>query len=217
MFFKYIIKKLYTAFIIPFIYKNPNIKSYIPLGTNIGKSVVILENVEMPKSLSIGNYTFINSNVQIDFNTKSIGSFCSISHGVKIGLGPHPLNYITTSPVFYSSSRGFVDKNKFDEITEKGYTIIEDDVLIGANTLILAGVKISTGAVIGAGSVVTKDIPPYAIVAGNPAQVIKYRFCDKEIQELLKSEWWARDIKQLIKYVNLIDKPMELIRKLENN
>lgn len=217
LFFKWLIKKFYTIFIMPFIHRNSSIKSYIPLGIKVGKNAVILKNVELPKNLSIGSHTFINSNVQIDFNTKSIGSFCSISHGVKIGLGPHPSNYLTTSPVLYSKSRGFVSIDRFDEIKEKGCTIIENDVLIGANALILAGVKISTGAIIGSGSVVTKDVPPYAIVAGNPAKIIKYRFNDKEIQELLRSEWWKRDIEELIKYVDLIDKPMEFVKKLESN
>jgi serine acetyltransferase len=72
----------------------------------------------------------------------------------------------------------------------KGDIIIENDVWIGATATIMSGVKISNGAVIGAGSVVTKDVPPYAIVAGNPAKVVKYRFTEEQIEKLLSIAWW---------------------------
>ena len=70
------------------------------------------------------------------------------------------------------------------------FFIIENDVWIGAKSTIMSGVKIHNGAVVGAGSVVTKDVPPYAIVAGNPAKIVKYRFNEKQIQSLLKISWW---------------------------
>jgi len=72
----------------------------------------------------------------------------------------------------------------------KGDIIIENDVWIGATATIMSGVKISNGAVVGAGSVVTKDVPPYAIVAGNPAKVVKYRFTEEQIEKLLSIAWW---------------------------
>ena len=72
----------------------------------------------------------------------------------------------------------------------KGDIIVENDVWIGATSTIMSGVKISNGAVVGGGSVVTKDVPPYAIVAGNPAKVVKYRFTDEQIKKLLKISWW---------------------------
>ena len=77
--------------------------------------------------------------------------------------------------------------------TSKGNINIENDVWIGAYSTIMSGVKIGNGAVIGASSVVTKDIPPYAIVAGNPAKIIKYRFTEEQIVSLLKIEWWNWD------------------------
>ena len=72
----------------------------------------------------------------------------------------------------------------------KGDIIIENDVWIGATSTIMSGIKISNGAVVAGGSVVTKDVPPYAIVAGNPAKVVKYRFTEKQIDKLLKISWW---------------------------
>jgi serine acetyltransferase len=75
----------------------------------------------------------------------------------------------------------------------KGDIIIENDVWIGATTTIMSGVKISNGAVVAAGSIVTKDVPPYAIVAGNPAKVVKYRFTEEQIKKLLLISWWDWD------------------------
>jgi acetyltransferase-like isoleucine patch superfamily enzyme len=72
----------------------------------------------------------------------------------------------------------------------KGDIIIENDVWIGSTATIMSAVKISNGAVVGAGSVVTKDVPPYAIVAGNPAKVVKYRFTEEQIEKLLSIAWW---------------------------
>jgi len=77
-------------------------------------------------------------------------------------------------------------------------TIIENDVWIGSYSKIIGGVHIHTGAVIGAGSVVTKDVPPYAIVAGCPARIIRYRFPEEKIEKLLQSEWWNYSDTELV-------------------
>ena len=72
----------------------------------------------------------------------------------------------------------------------KGDIIIENDVWIGAHATIMSGVKISNGAIVGATATVTKDVPPYSIVVGNPAKIVKYRFSKKQIESLLKISWW---------------------------
>ena len=77
--------------------------------------------------------------------------------------------------------------------TCNGDIIIENDVWVGARSTIMSGVKISNGAVVAAGSVVTKDVPPYTIVGGNPARIIKYRFDESQIEKLLKISWWDWD------------------------
>lgn len=110
----------------------------------------------------------------------NIGCFCSIAPGVIfLVCSDHPSNHIVTYPI----------KNKFYgqsfEAISKGDINIKDDVWIGANAIILSGVTIGQGAIIGAGAVVTKDVPPYAIVGGNPAKVIKYRFNKDIIDELV--------------------------------
>ena len=120
----------------------------------------------------------------------SIGSFCSISDNVVIGGAMHPLNWVSMSPVFYEGKDSVREKFSTHKRDPEKTTIIEHDVWIGKNVLIKQGLKIGTGAVIGMGSVVTKDVEPYAIVAGCPAKFIRKRFDDIIIKKLLDIEWW---------------------------
>lgn len=136
----------------------------------------------------IGDYTYIGRNSLIQ-NTK-IGNYCSISHEVICGLGRHPLDLFSTSPVFYKRNNPLylqvVDKDiDFEEYLPIS---IGHDVWIGAHAIIMDGVSIGNGAVIAAGAIVTKDVPPYAIVAGIPAKIIKYRPMRDYIVK--KGEWW---------------------------
>jgi virginiamycin A acetyltransferase len=131
---------------------------------------------------TIEKNTFLGKNVAI---TKSkIGSYCSIAPGVLIGMGEHDINKISTSSIFYD--------NPYEELT-KDDCIIEHDVWIGVNAIILRGVTIGTGAVIGAGTIVTKDVPEFAVVVGVPAKVIKYRFDELKRKRILESKWWEYD------------------------
>lgn len=126
-----------------------------------------------------------------------IGDFCSVGPNVLFILqADHPINHISTFP-FKVKVLG----EKY-EATSKGDIVIEDDVWIGANVTILSGVHIGKGAVLAAGSVVTKDIPPYAIVGGVPAKVIKYRFNDDIIQELLTVDYSKIDRDVVSKYLD---------------
>lgn len=112
--------------------------------------------------IDIGKYTYGYQLAHIAKGTK-IGAFCSIASGVSIGLMNHPLDKVSTHPFLYYKSRGFVKENT-DILQEP--SIIGDDVWIGTNAVIMPGVKVGQGAVVGAGAVVTKDVPPYAIVGG---------------------------------------------------
>ncbi len=122
----------------------------------------------------------------------TIGAFCSIGPEAIIGgLGSHPTNFLSTHPAFFSvrmqAGRTFVHHNLFEELK---HTSIGNDVWVGTRAIILDGVNVSDGAVIAAGALVTKDVPPYAIVAGVPARIIKFRFSDFAISELLRWKWW---------------------------
>ena len=124
-----------------------------------------------------------------------IGRFCSIAQGVTILLGGgHRPDWVTTYPFSYIFSEF---KNTPGLPATKGGVVIGNDVWIGMNSLILSGVHIGDGAIIGAYSVVTKDVEPYTIVAGNPAKVVRKRFDQETIDELLRIKWWNWDIQKI--------------------
>lgn len=143
-------------------------------------------SIFLPQLVSVGKGTYGRLNVlTYDEKTKlSIGHYCSIAPEVVfIPSADHYLDHISTYPFLVK-----VLNRDFEGVT-KGDVKIDDDVWLGYRAAILSGVHIGQGAVIAAGSVVTKDIPPYAIVGGVPAQIIKYRFSDELIQELLQVDY----------------------------
>lgn len=145
------------------------------------------KNFFNPELVHVGNFTYGEIDVKHFGNENNlyIGNFCSIAPEVVFLLkDDHPLNYISTYP-FKAKGLGTGEI----EAISKGDIIIKDDVWIGYRAVIMSGVCIGQGAVIGAGAVVTSDVPPYAIVGGVPAKVIKYRFSDDCINELLKIDF----------------------------
>jgi len=117
------------------------------------------------------------------------------------------------SPFFYNKEWGGFDVKDI----ERSSLEIGNDVWVGYNVIITNKCKkIGNGAVIGAGSIVTKDVPAYSIVAGNPAKVIKYRFDEKTIDKIEKSKWWNYTPEQLMEFYNYIDKPIDFCDKLNN-
>jgi acetyltransferase-like isoleucine patch superfamily enzyme len=138
--------------------------------------------------------TYVAEGTSVGFT--EIGAFCSIGPNVSLGgLGWHPTDRLSTHPAFYSSrlqaGTTFVKNNNgIDNETELQHTKVGNDVWIGAGCIILDGMTIGDGAIIAAGAVVTKDVPPYAIVGGVPAKIIRYRFDINTITALLKWRWW---------------------------
>lgn len=172
--------------------------STIDIFSTIGEFVTIGKTSTI-NNCKIGSYTYFASDCKF-FNTE-IGKFCSIGPGVRSGMGIHPSNtFVSTHPAFFSIAKqaqiSFVNRNYFTELRP---IKIGNDVWIGANVLILDGVKIGNGAILGAGAVITKNIPDYAIAVGVPAKVVKYRFDKREIDFLLKDQWWNKDIKWIEK------------------
>lgn len=151
----------------------------------------------------MGGYSFCGYDCKI-VNT-TIGFFCSIASNVKIGLGGHPINWVSTSCAFYkgrdSISKDMAKLNYNEEVKTK----IGNDVWIGENALIKAGVTISDGAIIGMGSVLTKDVGAYEIWAGNPAKFIRKRFDEETIAELQEMEWWNLEKDELKKYTEFFN------------
>lgn len=142
-----------------------------------------------------------------------IGAFCSIASHVKIGGVAHPVHFVSTSPVFLSHKGSIKSRLAQHDYLPMIKTTIGHDVWVGEGAFIKAGVCIGTGAVVGMGAVVTQDVPPYAIVAGNPARVIRKRFSDEMIQSLLASEWWNKGDTELTRLGPYINDPQEFIKK----
>ena len=141
--------------------------------------------------VSVGKWTYGGLNI-LSFNETSklrIGHYCSIASGVVFNLsGDHRMDSISSYPFKVKML-----KSQKSEAISKGNIVVCDDVWIGQNSIIMSGVTIGQGAVIGAGSIVTKDIPPYCIAAGNPCKVIKYRFNEEIIDSLLHIDFSTID------------------------
>lgn len=134
-----------------------------------------------------------------------IGKFCQIASGVEFVMNGanHQMNAVSTFP-FYTLEGWDMDAPKLSDLSLKGDTVIGNDVWICQNATILPGVHIGDGAIIGANSVVTKDVEPYTIVAGNPAKVIKKRFDDELVSIMEKLRWWDKSIEEINSLIPLL-------------
>lgn len=168
-----------------------------------------IESGSLVVSSSFDKHSFCGYDCEIIYC--DIGSFCSIANDVKIGGGMHPISWVGTSPVFYKGRDSVTAKFSEHERPDIKRTIIGHDVWIGRSALIKQGVAIGTGAVIGMGSVVTKNVDPYTIVGGNPAKLIRKRFNDDLILELLKTKWWLLSDADLKKCAQYFKDPEEFI------
>lgn len=136
-----------------------------------------------PLCRHIGRHTYLGANVAVSNRNTSIGSFCSIAGNAAIGPSQHPLNFLSTHPFQYLKYEKLIPKRKITFVSSQPVTV-GNDVWIGANVIIMDGLKI------GANAVVTRDVPPYAIVGGIPARIIRYRFEPEVIEKLLTLQWW---------------------------
>lgn len=196
--------------------KLKKIRSYLRRFFGNGSEVAPMIKSDRP-NISVGHYTYGHPKF-ITYTNKdfiTIGSFCSIADDVVIfGGGEHRTDWITTYPLRIVFKLPFANEDGHPHT--KGETRIGNDVWIGYRAIILSGVTIGDGAVIGAGSVVTKDVPPYVIVAGNPARVVKHRFDERFINELMAAKWWFWPIEKIIKNVDVLcGNDVERLRDIE--
>lgn len=159
-------------------------------------------------------YSFCGYDCEI--SDAEIGSFTSIANYVVIGGGIHPMDWVGMSPVFYAGRDSVTKKfAAFDRPPSKR-VVVGSDVWIGFRAIIMQGVTIGHGAVVGAGAVVTADVPPYAIVAGTPAKIIRYRFDENTRSRLLASEWWNKPDEVLEQCSDAIRSPDLFLERLQS-
>ncbi|WP_330202809.1 CatB-related O-acetyltransferase [Cyanobacterium sp. Dongsha4] len=193
----------------------PNPEQTYPL-TNYNR-LCFLKNIIKNPNIIVGDFTYYDDfenplnfekNVLYHFDFIGdkliIGKFCAIASNVRFIMNGanHPLNNFTTYP-FAIFGNGWEEKMSV-EATSKGDIIIGNDVWLGYNATIMPGVKIGDGAIVATNSVVTRDIPAYHIVGGNPAQIIRKRFDDDIISFLLKLKWWDWSLEKLTKYIPVL-------------
>ncbi len=183
-------------------------------GNIFGGNIYIGKNCNISRSelygeITIGNYTNLNGpclDIYAGNGNVSIGNFCSIARNVSMQVDAHNYNKTTSFLIF----KNIFFEQSTNEVISKGNITIGHDVWIGAGCKILSGVTIGNGAVVGANAVVTKDIQPFAIVGGNPATVIKYRFSQEIIDKIQKIAWWDWPIEKIKNHKWLFEKELTL-------
>lgn len=172
-------------------------------------------------TVSVGRFTYGFDGVRVrewgEGANLSIGNFCSLADGITIYLGGnHRVDWSTTYPFGHIFKKQINARHIVGHPTTKGNVTIENDVWIGSGVTIMSGVTIGSGAVIAANSTVTKNVLPYEIVGGNPANHIKFRFCDDIIELLLTLKWWDLPISKIEYIVNKLSLPptIELLTML---
>ncbi|PLS17876.1 hypothetical protein CVD28_09285 [Bacillus sp. M6-12] len=173
---------------------------------------------------SYGYEKFCHDNTLVE----NIGSFCSINPTVEMGFINHPIDLISTHPILYSQREWFSGPEMVPGILEKEDVLeletiakvkkinVKNDVWIGAGAIILPGVKIGNGAIVGAGAVVTKDVPDYSIVIGVPAKILRFRFSEKQIAQLINIKWWEWSEEKIIKNAKYFKNINEFIEKFRS-
>ncbi|OWP77070.1 CatB-related O-acetyltransferase [Flavobacterium oreochromis] len=194
----------------------PNKETIFPLENY--NRLCFLKNIIKNPNIIVGDYTYYddfedvanfekNVKYHFDFNNDKliIGKFCMIASGVKFIMnGANHLTEAISSYPFAIFGHDWQNAMEGKSYPIKGDIIIGNDVWIGHNVTIMAGVTIGDGAIIATNSTVTKDVAPYSIVGGNPAQLIRKRFSEEIIAELLRIEWWHWDIEKITQNVQLL-------------
>lgn len=198
--FKFYLSKLIKKIRIPSVLNsNVNPTSKLEAGTTFISS-------------TMGKHSFCGYDCEVSYT--DIGNYTSIANRVIIGGAKHPMERVSMSPAFYKGRDSIKAKFALFDLDFPQRIKIGHDVWIGQGAIILPGVTIGNGSVIGAGTIVTKSIPSYAIAVGNPAKVIRFRFESNIISRLEKSEWWLMPDEELKKYAKDFNNPDKFLKLL---
>ena len=175
-----------------------------------GHTATVRELLARDYQVDVGAYSYGDCMIPGAFPPKVIvGRWVSVGPGVRVYNQNHPLDHLSMHPYFYEPSMGVVKENPMPRHT----LVIGHDSWLGRNAIVTPGCKrIGVGAVIGAGAVVTKDVDDYAIVGGNPAKLIRYRFPEEVRKILLESRWWERSINEIRQFADEMIKPVDVER-----
>jgi virginiamycin A acetyltransferase len=190
----------------------PNPNTIFPLP-NINTLTFVKPTIKNP-NIVVGDFTYFadtdfekHVTHHYDFigDKLIIGKFCQIGAGVEFVMNGanHQMNAVSTYPFYIFGSWDQSAPSK-EDLPLKGDTVVGNDVWIGQNSTILPGVHIGDGAIIGLNSVVTRDVPPYTIVAGNPTKTVRKRFDDELIDLLLKLKWWNKSVEEINALIPLL-------------
>lgn len=191
-------------------------KSSLSAHVTLGKNV----NVQ---GGNIGFASYLGENVSLPFT--KIGKYCSIASNVKLAAGMHPSEFVSTHPATYTDQYRFHYGNHIEyppyaytDETGKYYCDSGNDVWIATGVLLVCGknsLHIGDGAILRSGGVITRDVPPYAIVQGVPARIIGYRFSEQIISKLMKIRWWDQSEEWIKKHIKYFSDPEKLIEECE--
>jgi len=175
--------------------------TWINKGAKLEAPVALMQDISIRNKVEIGKFSFVNTRTTLFYKTK-IGRYCNIGKQCEIATVDHPIDWLSTSPIQYNISGEYSTKHydesfKMRKCDQTEGCTIGNDVWVGSLSIIKAGVTIGDGAIVAGHSMVTKDVPPYAIVGGVPAKIIRYRFDEETISKLLELKWWDMDINDL--------------------
>jgi len=181
---------------------NKILSPYVSYSAMRGTNITVMNGTFIDRFSQINSYTYVGFNC---FVTKAnIGRYSSIANNISIGMGEHKLDRISTSSIFYAKP--------YDVLTEHE-CCIGNDCWIGVDSIIRRGVNIGDGAVIGANSFVNQDVPSFAIVAGSPARIIRYRYSPTQIKEITNLHWWDYGFKEARERIDYLESVIYFNRK----